>query len=393
MKRFLFAPADLFSTIDDMTREVAAELNLPTAAAPKLPRQAIQNPLAFMLCLKGRFFWSRRYKGGLLKAAKCFSEALALDRGLAFAHAGIADTYSFLAFFSLSHPREAYAEAEIHAREALRLDPSLADAHTSLGLVKLGGDWDWDGAIAEFHEAVRLDPSRNTALARCYLSWTHVLRGEIAEAYHEAERAQDLDPASPMLNAAAGHTFFLSGAYERAIRECETALLIDENFLFARYVMALCKGQLGFHAEAIRDLERVVESSAGMVFYLALLGKLYAESGEKAQIAKAKAILRKFEKMRRLREQGKADEYVAPHAFVHIYAGLGDLDAAFEWQAKAFDDGASPFNYLSPQLSILHNDPRFLRDLRRWSIDAPGSDAVKTGTTPATVPPGRVQLA
>jgi hypothetical protein len=36
------------------------------------------------------------------------------------------------------------------AEEALRIDPDLAEAHSSAGFVKLTYDWDWEGARAEF---------------------------------------------------------------------------------------------------------------------------------------------------------------------------------------------------------------------------------------------------
>ena len=71
-----------------------------------------------------------------------------------------------------------------------------------------------------------------------------MLLGRHDEAHEEAERAQDIDPLSPQLNAGAAYTFFLSRAYERAIRECEKALEVDREFLIALYVMGMCKAQL-----------------------------------------------------------------------------------------------------------------------------------------------------
>ncbi len=374
---------ELFQLRDRIVRDVAAELDLATAILPRKRRPAAPNRQAFQLCLKGRFFWSRRYEDGLLKGLECFREAIKLDATLALAHAGLADTFSFLGFYSLMRPRTAFTNAATHAREALRLDPSLAEAHTSLGLVKLGGDWDWDGAMSEFSSAITLDPTQ--ALARIYLSWTHVLRNEITEAHQQAERAQDIDPLSPILNAGTAYTFFLSRSYERAIRECEKALEIDNDFLVARYVMALCKGQLGLRAEAIRDLEFAVKLSGGMIFYLTLLGKMYADTGEPPLVDKAKQILLTFDELR------AAGRYVGPHAYVYVYAGLGDLDSAFDWQAKAFDDGASPFNYLSPQLSVLHGDPRFFRDLSRWNIELTPSGVVKRAVGGQSGADGQVQ--
>jgi hypothetical protein len=201
------------------------------------------------------------------------------------------------------------------------------------------------------------------------------------EAYEQAKLAQDCDPTSPLLNAGAGYTFFLSRAFDRGIAECEKALEIDDSFLVGRYVMALCKGEQAarmreqghtavatkLYGEAIRHLEFASERSGRMVFYVALLGKMYADTGEKRNIAKAHKILEEFETMR------AAGRYVGPHAWIYVYAGLRDLDRAFDWQKKAVEDGASPFYYLSPQLGILHRDPRFLHyvggsrsDVTKW---------------------------
>jgi eukaryotic-like serine/threonine-protein kinase len=380
-KKYDVSAQDLFHLRDQVVSRVAEELRLVAAAAPRSRRVEAGSREAFLLCLKGRFFWSRRYEDGLLKALKCFGDAIKLDPRLALAHAGLADTFSFLGFYSLMRPRDAFASAATHAREALRLDATLAEAHTSLGLLKLGGDWDWEGAISEFRSALRLDPTQS--LARIYLSWAHVLRNEIPEAHSEAERAQDVDPLSPIFNAGAAYTFFLSRSYERAIRECEKALEIDQDFLVARYVMALCKGELGHHNDAIRDLELAVKLSGGMIFYLALLGKMYADTRKKPLIAKAKTILKTFDALRK-----SGDTYVGPHAYVYVYAGLGDLDKAFAWQAKAFKDGASPFNYLSPQLGVLHGDPRFLRDLRAWNVGLRGPAVVRIAPGPLPGPAG-----
>jgi len=102
-----------------------------------------------------------------------------------------------------------------------------------------------------------------------------------------------------------------------------------------------------------------VELSGGMPFYLGLLGKSYADI---KQESKAREILQRLNAL-----EGKV--YVPPHCYVFIHAGLGDFDAAFAWQDKAFADGASPFNYFSPTVECLHGDPRFKADLRAWGLD------------------------
>ena len=89
-------------------------------------------------------------------------------------------------------------------------------------------------------------------------------------------------------------------------------------------------------------------------FYTGLLGNVYARAGK---VDEARAILSEL-------EAGRDRGYVPPHAFAYIYAGLNELDAAFEWQDRANADYAAPFNYFSPVIEVMHADPRHTEDLR-----------------------------
>jgi TolB-like protein/tetratricopeptide (TPR) repeat protein len=357
IKRYEISVEHMFRLRDQIVAAVMEALQVPDAVTTAPMQATALNRRAFHLCLKGRFFWSKRYEGGLLTARQCFEEAIREDPLSAAAHAGLADTYSFLGFYCLMRPRDAFAIARSSVEKAIALDPRLAEVHTSLGLIRLGGEWDWQGASQSFLHAVAIDSAH--ALSRIYLSWVHVLLGQTSEAEEQAEHAQDIDPLSPTLNAGAAYTFFLSRSYERAIRECEKALEIDKDFLVALYVMGMCKAQLHMHEDAIRHLERAVELSRGMPFYLGLLGKFYADTRQHDKVRDVLATL-----------DGLAGKvYVPPHCYVYIHAGLGDLDTAFAWQDRAFADGASPFNYFSPVLEALHGDPRFKDDLRAWGLE------------------------
>jgi len=41
-----------------------------------------------------------------------------------------------------------------------------------------------------------------------------------------------------------------------------------------------------------------------------------------------------------------------------------------DWQAKAYDDGASPFNYFSPLIENLQSDPRHSAEVQRMQLRA-----------------------
>jgi len=109
---------------------------------------------------------------------------------------------------------------------------------------------------------------------------------------------------------------------------------------------------------AIEIGERTVSMSGRAPFYLGVLGHYHARNGA---IDKAHEILEELAGL-------AATRYVPPHCQAYIYAGASDLDRAFEWQAKAFDDGASPFYYFSPLIENLHGDPRHRAELRRMGL-------------------------
>jgi tetratricopeptide (TPR) repeat protein len=197
-----------------------------------------------------------------------------------------------------------------------------------------------------------------------------VLEGRAHEALAIVEEALDsrLAPLSATIVAGAAFTYYLQRKYATAIRHCEMALELEPDFLVALFVMGCCYAKQGYYAEAIRQLERATAQSGGMPFYMGLLGLCYAENGQRGQ---ALRVLQRLHELEIRIERGieQRHTYVPPHCYVYIHAGLGNLTTAFEYQDRAFADGASPFNYFAPIVDRLHGDPRFLEDIRKWRPD------------------------
>jgi TolB-like protein/tetratricopeptide (TPR) repeat protein len=351
--------ADVFAVQDEIARSVVDRLKVTIAEFPgqQLIRRHTQNPRAYECYLKGRFYWTRRYHGGLKAALEQFEKAIEEDAGYALAYAGLADAYSFIGgIYSAQKPRTAFALATAAVERALAIDPDLPEAHTSLAFIRVSHDWNWPEAEREFRRALDLDATQT--LARLYLSWLMVLQGDRAGAVIEARRAQEMEPLSPLVNAGVAHTLFFARRYDQAVTECERSLEVDPNFVFAIHMLGMCRALQSRLAEAIEIGERTVSMSDRAPFYLGVLGHYHARNGA---IDKAHEIL---EELARL----AATRYVPPHCQAYIYAGANDLDRAFEWQAKAYDDGASPFYYFSPLIENLHGDPRHRADLRRMGL-------------------------
>jgi eukaryotic-like serine/threonine-protein kinase len=351
--------ADLFTVQEEIARNVVDRLQVALTVTPREPliRRYTESARAYHLYLKGRFYWLRRYHGGLQAALEHFQQAIDEDAGYALAHAGVADAYAIIGFYSLQPPRIAFAKALAAATRALAIDPDLPEAHTSLALSSLG-DWDWAAAGRQFARALELDPSQ--AMARIYWSWLMVLQGDVAGALIQARKAQEIEPLSPLVNASAAHTFYLAGRYDEAIAECEKSLEVDPNFILGMHVTGMCHALEGRMNQAIDIARRVAAMSGRAPFYLGVLGHYYARSGA---IAEVREIVQEFESLADRR-------YVPPHCFVYIHAALNELDRAFEWQAKVYDDGASPFNYYSPLIENLQADPRHAADVRRMAARA-----------------------
>lgn len=346
--------ADVFTLQDEMTRAIVDKLKVSLVEHLRPSSRRTDNRAAYHHYLRGRFYWSKRYEGGLKAAMDEFQQAITEDPDYAPAYAGLADTLMFIGLYSLERPRDMYARAATFIDRALSLDHMLPEAHTSLALVQLSASWDWHGAENSFLRAIELDPLH--APAHVYYSWLLALSGREWEAGVAAKRAQDIDPLSPLVNSGVAWMYFVSRDYDRAIEEAQKCLEVDPNFLVGLYVLGLAYLRKKLHAVAEPLIERSTLLSGRAPFYLGLQGLLFAETGELDKVA---GIIAELDA---LRDKGR---YVPPHCYVYIYAGLGDFDRAFEWQDKACDDGAPPYYFFSPAIDCLHRDERHKRHLER----------------------------
>ncbi len=346
--------ADVFAVEDEIARSVVDRLKVSLAELPQRPLidRHTQNTRAYEAYLKGRFYWTRRYHGGLVAALHHFKKAIEEDAGYALAYAGLADAYSFIGVYAVERPRSVLPAAIAAAERALALDPDLPEAHTALAFIKLANDWDLPGAAREFTRALGLDPRQ--AVTRIYYSWLLVLQADVPSAMTQVRAAQESEPLSPLVNAGAGHTLYMARRYDEGIVECEKSLEIDPNFILGIHVMGMCRALQGRVSEAIEIGERTAMMAGRAPFYLGVLGHYYARSGA---VEAARVILDELDAIANTR-------YVPPHCQTYIYAGLNDIDRALEWQAKAQEDGASPFYYLSPLIENLHADPRHVDQMR-----------------------------
>jgi tetratricopeptide (TPR) repeat protein len=265
----------------------------------------------------------------------------------------LSHSYYVIGMLGIRPAGETYPKARETAEKALRLDPTVAEAHNTLAEVKRGYDWDWPAAEEEYRRAIELNPSYSLA----HSGYAGVLSnmGRHEEAIAQARRARELDPVSVSSNTALGRILFRARRFDESIAACRKARELDPNDASPLWWMALSHVQKRQLPEAVAELEKAVILSGEGTLSRGLLGYAYAWAGEKG---KALRVLDELKGRSR-----KA--YVSPLDLAIVYTGLGERDAAFQWLEKAYRERTMRIQQLpEPIFDSLRSDPRF-RDLMR----------------------------
>ncbi|HVG21962.1 MAG TPA: tetratricopeptide repeat protein, partial [Blastocatellia bacterium] len=320
-----------------------------------------QNTEAYQLYLKGRYFWDRRAAADLKKSIEYFEQALKKDPGFALAYAGLADSYALLVSgggdFSM-HVGDAISKAREAVMKALTLDESLADAHTSLGIIHLNYDWDWASAEREFKRALELNPGSSNAHYWYSLYLSAMDRPD--EAIAEGRLAAQIEPLEPLRFAQVARALIYAGRFEEAVAESRKGLELDSNRVIARYMLAEAYLGLKQYQVAIAEYEKSSPFIENGPMADATIAVAHALSGQPGEAQRVLAELNKLAER----------EYVSPYYFIDLYSSIGDRDKAFEWVEKAYQERAGFLAYarVDNVLVRLRDDPRYADLLRRLEL-------------------------
>lgn len=352
--------SDVFTVEDRVSARVSEELtlNLTGDERKRLARRYTENTEAYQAYLRGRFFWARDRPDMLRKAIEYFQQAIKIDPDYALAYSGLADSYSGLGNVrvGVQPPNEVMPQAKAAALKALELDETLAEAHASLGSIRMRYDLDWSSAEKEYKRAIELNPT-DARMHQWYASLLSA-RGRHDEALAEIERAKQLDPVSVVINSVSGMYLFHARRYDEAIEVFSKTLEMDQSYGHARGYLGATYEQKGMFQQAIEALKKNVETNREM--NLQPLGHAYALAGKRAE---ALAILDELKEMSKQR-------YVPAYFLAVVYTGLNDKTRAIEWLQKGYEErsGGLIFINVDPRFDVLRSDPRFQDLLRRMGF-------------------------
>jgi TolB-like protein/DNA-binding winged helix-turn-helix (wHTH) protein len=327
-------------------------INLTPEDQKRLAKNPAVAPEAYENYLKGRYYWNKRSDENLTRAIGYFEDATHQAPNYSLAYAGLADCYAIISaeIFGTMSAEQAAPKAKTAALRALELDPTLAEAETSLATVSFNYDWDWGAAAAGFAKAIKDNPSYATAYQRYSLYL--MAMGRPDDSVEQINKARELDPLSISINFSLGWRFYMARQYDRAIQQLRDTLEMDPSYELPHLVLGLSYAKKGDFDLAIPELRKAVELSHGTPLMTSALANAYARAGN---VAEAQRLLAE------LSSESKR-QYVSPYYFAVVYVGLGKPEEAIGWLEKAFPDRSNGLVFLKvePGLDDLRSNPRFV---------------------------------
>ena len=342
---------DMFTVQDEITLAIADQLKLRLVGEEEnaVKKRYTENFAAYNQYLLGRYFWNQRTENSFRRAIGYFEKAIAEDATYAIAYAGLADTYNLLPIYSDMSPEEAYPVAKRYAEKAIALDETLAEAYVSMAFARYRFDFDWFAAESGFKRAIEINPSYATAYH--WYAFLLTSRGRHEEAIKKIDRAFDLDPLSLIINTDFGRQYYYARQYDKAIERYSRTLLMEPDFAAAHDPLGDAYIQNGLFQEGINEYTTAIQLSGRNQQRVANLCYARILAGER------KEALEMLDGLTKSHSRGHT-----PYTKIAgIYTALGDLEQAFLWLDKAFEerDNWLVFLKVAPEFDALRQDKRF----------------------------------
>jgi tetratricopeptide (TPR) repeat protein len=165
-----------------------------------------------------------------------------------------------------------YDEALHDFIRASQIDPTLASAHTNIGLVHMLYKQNYKVAINYFTTGLTADPVYTRALLCRAEAYTKL--GQLHESILDWSRAIHITPDDPTLHLSQGNVYFLLKDYDNAVNCMRIASKLDCEIKSSLTQKALVHSFLGYHEKSISILQQSgLKTIHGRKLYI-ILGKV-----------------------------------------------------------------------------------------------------------------------
>ena len=328
--------------VQDVVKGLGIQLNAKDTTGAE--QTLTSSPAAFGYFLRGETLVRKRDDPGNLHGAiQDFGEAVKLDPSFAEAYSSLAEAHLELAIYFES-PLEHMPQARKFAQQALSLDPSIRQAHGILGLVALL--YDWNLPVAQ-NELAQADTRENAIWSLGCTAHLLAQNGRYRHAEEDLQRMLEFDPESSMLVSELGCVKYYAGQYDDSIRYYHQAMAIDSRSVLGSWGLGRALSKTGRYKEALETLRNFrLLSGIEPPIITAEIGYTEGKSGDRRSAEQT---------LNELKQESKKI-YVDPYLVAVIYLALGDRESTYAWLDKAY-------GVRSPFLISLATDPR-------WSDEA-----------------------
>jgi serine/threonine protein kinase len=353
---------EIISLEQQISGDIAEKLRskLSTSEKQQVTKQGTQNPEAYELCLKGRYYWNKATRSDIATAISYFDQAISKDPGYALAYSGLADAYTALANIG-GRPSENFPKSNAAARKALELDATSARPHAVLGINEMQYDWDFAGGESEYKKAFELDPNDATG-HWWYAMNIALIGGREQEALAEVNRAQQLDPLAPVISTTAGYVHIFARQYDAAIVACKKVANENSTFALAHACLRDACWAKRMYPQVIEEWKAFGQLSGdrNSSDVASAVEQGFRSAGWKGALTKA---------IETLQAQRKT-HYSSAYDIASMYAELGEKDQAFRWLETAYQERDFWLLGLKTDYSLdpIRSDPRFAELVRKVGL-------------------------
>jgi adenylate cyclase len=352
---------NIFEIQDEISAVVVEQLKITLLG--NTPTTKVINPEAYALYLQAKDFGRQKTAEGIERSNVLYLQSLAIEPNYPNAWGGLASNYSYQALRGWRSADEGYSLAREAAEQVLAVDPNYAPVYVTLGWIAMRDDSSLDltAAARNFERALSLEPT-NPGIFGNAASMLFSL-GRIDQSIPLSEYSVARDPLSSAGFNNLAIKYLLVGRLDEAIVSARKALSLRPGYEGPHYVIGealLFKG----------DLERALDS--------------FVEEGDERLKIKGTVMAlhslgrqAEFEVVFEELKSRWGDE--SPSEVAHVYAWIGDAEAAFEWldKAEAQNEPGLAGQFLQPFFSPLHTDPRWIAFRERMGVSEEKLDSIK----------------
>jgi TolB-like protein/Tfp pilus assembly protein PilF len=277
--------SDVFVIQDEIAGNIVEALQLTLSPIEKqaLRSERTTDFKAYEFYLRGRGHYRRRTRADFESAREMFQNAIEIDSGYALAWAGMADTYTEF-WRNYESTEENLTHAEEASREAVELDPNLAEAHAARGFA-LGQRRLYDEAAEEFRRAMELNPRLFEAYY--YYGTVAFSAGRLETAAEMFEKATEVAPDEiralqllPQIYTRLGRDLAADTANRQRVEVVERRLEFDPDDVPMLLDGASALAALGERQRSLDWASRVLDRAGDDALVLYNLACLYSLAGE-----------------------------------------------------------------------------------------------------------------